>query len=196
MSGSTLDLVRGQVQDTLGSCPRGEARIREYLHRTKLACELVQERRKERNQALLGSSSPSGKECTRLPHLSVSAPPSPTFGRKHEQPLALGHIRELLSPATTMMRDRRSLSAMAKIHGEVDIESRIPPGVSWSPTMATKSKEWCDFVLDKPNRVWDWGKRMSEIEVGQPGAAPALLPRKPPPPPLREETAALRAIAG
>ena len=137
---AALDLVRKKVEDSLGSCPREEARIREYLHRTKLACELVQEKRKHRSQALLGGRDLSS-ESTHLPHISTSAPPSPNLNRNNERPLSLGHIRDLLSPATTMKRDKRSLSAMAKIHGEVEIESRIPTGVTWSPTMATKSKE-------------------------------------------------------
>ena len=135
-----LDLVREKIDDSLETCPRDEARIREYLHRTKLACELVQRRRKERNKSLLGKRD-SGSESHRLPQLSASAPPSPNLSKSRDKPLSLGHIRDLLSPASTMLRDRRSLSAMAKICGDVDIETRIPTGVSWSPTMATKPKE-------------------------------------------------------
>jgi hypothetical protein len=49
------------------------------------------------------------------------------------------------------------------MEGEAEVEFKIPDDVTWSAHMSTKPREWCDFVLDRPKRVWDWGKKLEKI---------------------------------
>ena len=140
MSYSTLDLIRLQAAAGLENCPKDEARTRDYLHRTQIACELVVGRQKHRRDKLLGAQSGRGKEVDKveLPKISSSAPSSP---ERRGASSRLGSIRDMLESVRTLSRDQRSLSAMAKLHGDVEVEFQIPPDVTWSDGMATKPRE-------------------------------------------------------
>ncbi len=62
-------------------------------------------------------------------------------------------------------QDRRALSAVAKLEDPVDFEFKIPAGATWSAHVSTMSREWCDFVMEKPNRMWDWDDRLKKIKT-------------------------------
>jgi hypothetical protein len=54
---------------------------------------------------------------------------------------------------------------MSKLEGTVDFEFKIPAGATWSTHVSTMPREWCDFVLEKPNRVWNWDEKMQKINA-------------------------------
>ena len=51
---SSLEQVRSRADQELEACAKDEKRTREYLHRAKVACSLVLQRRQEKEKLLLG----------------------------------------------------------------------------------------------------------------------------------------------
>ena len=66
-------------------------------------------------------------------------------------------------PANTLKQDRKAIEAIAHLEGPVEFEYKIPPGATWSEHVSTMSREWCDFVLNKPNRIWNWDDKLERI---------------------------------
>lgn len=221
---SSLEQVRQRANMELEACAKDEKRTREYLHRAKLHCSLVLQRRKEKNVLLGGASgsrrgTPSGRSSPTTPsvHSSTTRPvtveqgslrgwrstgdaagsahgdddnagshagstgssrrapaaPAPrllpprnaeAFGGSDDDDGASKKAVNLpRGPPNTLKQDRKALEAIAKQEGPVDFEYKIPPGATWSEHVSTMSREWCDFVLNKPNRIWDWDSKLEQI---------------------------------
>ena len=179
---SSLDLMRMKIDAQIAECPSDERKTREYLHRQKVACGLVMSRRIIGNpedtedkssrasdsQSTSNASSPAPnarKERDELPKLSASAPPSPHH-RKDSSPRRPEEVRKsrpIWEPAHSLSLDKNALTARARLETPVKVEFKIPNDVTWSTNMSTKSRVWCDFLLDRPKRVWNWGKKLEKI---------------------------------
>lgn len=66
-------------------------------------------------------------------------------------------------PANTLKQDRKAIEAIAHLEGPVEFEYKIPPGATWSEHVSTMSREWCDFVLNKSSRMWNWDEKLERI---------------------------------
>ena len=189
---SSLDLMRMKIDAQMQDCPKDERKTREYLHRTKAACGLILSRRvigrpldDSQDASLEDSDSWSSRShvaanekfedgnCSslppsQLPKLSAkasSAPPSPHQQRKGSprRPEEVRKVRPTWEGAHSLARDKAALTARARMEGDVKVDFKIPYGVTWSPDMSTKPREWCDFILDRPKRVWNWGQKLEKI---------------------------------
>jgi len=127
------------------------------------------------SDAMSSASQPIGRvdDGVDLPKISASAPPSPhphnnTSPRKPEE---VRKVRPIWEAAHSLSRDRTALTSRARLERGVEVEFKIPHGVTWSANMSTKPRMWCDFILDRPKRVWNWGKRLEKIHVDAEAAA-------------------------
>jgi len=177
--GSSLDLMRMQIDAHIAECPTDERKTREYLHRTKVACGVTMARRKigrapnegDRDSSFdsdsrSNTSQPArGTEGVELPKLSASAPPSPHQLRKGSprRPEEVRKSRPVWEGAHSLARDKVALTTRARLETPIDVEFKIPDEVTWSANMSTKSREWCDFLLNRHKRVWNWGEKLDRI---------------------------------
>ena len=127
------------------------------------------------SDAMSSASQPIGRvdDAVDLPKISASAPPSPhphknTSPRKPEE---VRKVRPIWEAAHSLSRDRTALTSRARLERGVEVEFKIPHGVTWSANMSTKPRMWCDFILDRPKRVWNWGKRLEKIHIDAEAAA-------------------------
>jgi hypothetical protein len=79
--------------------------------------------------------------------------------------LSHSHTNTYMHTYTHTYQDRHALSAVAKLEDPVDFEFKIPAGATWSAHVSTMSREWCDFVMEKPNRMWNWDDRLHRIKT-------------------------------
>jgi hypothetical protein len=178
---SSLDLMRMKIDAQISACPKDERKTREYLQRQKVACGLTLSRRvvgrpaddassREHESFYDGqsvASEPAADDsATELPRLSASAPPSP---HQHgigspRQPEEVRKSRPRWDAAHSLSRDKNALTSRARLEGDVSVEFKIPYGVTWSTDMSTKPRVWCDFILDRPKRMWNWGNKLEKIQ--------------------------------
>ena len=174
---SSLDLMRMKIDAQITACPRDERKTREYLQRQKVACGLTLSRRvvgrpdDDTLSSLDGhsiASAPSehGNDTLELPRLSASAPPSPhqRIDGSPRRPEEVRKSRPRWEAAHSLSKDKSALTSRARMEGDVEVQFKIPYGVTWSAEMCTKPRVWCDFILDRPKRMWNWGKKLEKIQ--------------------------------
>ena len=187
---SSLDLMRLKIEAQIEECPKDERKTHDFLHRAKSGCGLVMSRRlvgrpsdvaqgpvvSIEGENLRVPSTPGSARARILPKVgsacakAASVPQSArSAGGKmpgaspRRQPEEVRKTRPIWSSAHSLERDKKALTARARMEGEAEVEFKIPDDVTWSAHMSTKPREWCDFVLDRPKRVWDWGKKLEKI---------------------------------
>jgi hypothetical protein len=176
---SSLDLMCMQIDAQIAECPKDERKTREYLHRAKLACGVTVARRNigrapnegDRDSSFDSDSRSNTSQPARgtvgveLPKLSASAPPSPHQRREGSprRPEEVRKSRPVWEGAHSLARDKIALTTRARLEGTIDVEFKIPDEVTWSANMSTKSREWCDFLLNRHKRVWNWGEKLDRI---------------------------------
>ena len=177
---SSLDLMRMKIDAQIAECPKDERKTREYLQRTKLACGFTLSRRNigrpvdgaegagTDSDSRSAASRPAERadESLELPRISASAPPSPHQAAQDHTPRRPEEVRKsrpIWEAAHSLSRDKKALTSRARLEGDIHVEFKIPYDVTWSANMSTKSRIWCDFILDRPKRVWNWGNKLEKI---------------------------------
>lgn len=174
---SSLDLMRMKIDAQIAECPKDERKTREYLQRTKLACAFTLSRRNvgrpldgaeaagtdSDSRSAASQSVHGADDCVELPRISASAPPSPHQDHTPRRPEEVRKSRPIWEAAHSLSRDKKALTSRARLEGDIHVEFKIPYDVTWSANMSTKSRIWCDFILDRPKRVWNWGNKLEKI---------------------------------
>ena len=197
---SSLDLMRLKIEAQIEECPKDERKTHDFLHRAKSGCGLVMSRRlvgrpsdvaqgpvvSIEGENLRVPSTPGSARARILPKVgsagakAASVPQSArSAGGKmpgaspRRQPEEVRKTRPIWSSAHSLERDKKALTARARMEGEAEVEFKIPDDVTWSAHMSTKPREWCDFVLDRPNESGT-GAKSSRKSMMNP--RPAWLP--------------------